>query len=140
MAAQTPAQPGVTRLDRRIRREWLGVAAALLVLAGVPFLPVTVVVVVLIAIAMNLSYPSTVTLSQSFLPNHLGTASGISYGLATCVGGIASPGLGLIGDSFGLTPVLVVMAGAAALSLIFALVVVRDERLHRSLRWYTRPR
>ena len=104
------------------------ICALLLVLAGVPYLPVTVAVVVLIAIAMNLSYPSTVTLSQSFLPNHLGTASGISYGLATCVGGIASPGLGFIGDTFGLTPVLVVMAGAAALSLVFALVVVKDER------------
>ena len=105
------------------------ICGLLLVLAGVPHLPVTVVVVVLIAIAMNLSYPSTVTLSQSFLPNHLGTASGISYGLATCVGGIASPGLGVIGDTFGLVPVFLVMAGAAAVSLAFALIVVRDERI-----------
>ena len=104
------------------------ICALLLVFAGVPYLPVAIAVVVLIAIAMNLSYPSTVTLSQSFLPNHLGTASGISYGLATCVGGIASPGLGLIGDTFGLVPVFLVMACAAAISLAFALVVVRDER------------
>lgn len=102
--------------------------ALLMVFAGVPYLPVTVTVVVLFAVAMNLSYPSTVTLGQSFLPNHLGTASGISYGLATCVGGIASPGLGIIGDTFGLVTVFHVMACAAAVSLMFALVVVAYER------------
>ena len=107
------------------------ICAMLLVLAGAPFLPVTIVVVVLVAVAMNLSYPSTVTLGQSFLPNHLGTASGVSYGLATCVGGIASPGLGMIGDTLGLVPVFLVMACAAAVSLAFALVVVHDERKRR---------
>lgn len=106
----------------------VGILALLLVFAGVPYLPVTVGVVILFAIAMNLSYPSTVTLGQSFLPNHLGTASGLSYGLATCVGGIASPGLGLIGDTFGLVTVFLVMACAAAVSLAFALVIVHYVR------------
>ena len=97
----------------------------LLAFAGLPYLPVTVAVVVLLAVAMNLSYPSTVTLGQSFLPNHLGTASGLSYGLATCVGGVASPGLGLVGDAFGLVPVFLLLALAAAVSLVFAIAVVR---------------
>ena len=101
------------------------IMAALLVLAGLPYLPVTVTVVVVLALAMNLSYPSTVTLGQSFLPNHLGTASGLSYGLVTCIGGIASPGLGLVGDAFGLIPVFLLLAVAAPVSLAFALVVVR---------------
>ena len=104
------------------------IMAALLVLAGLPYLPVTVTVVVVLALAMNLSYPSTVTLGQSFLPNHLGTASGLSYGLVTCIGGIASPGLGLVGDAFGLIPVFLLLAVAAAVSLAFALVVVRITR------------
>ena len=104
------------------------IIALLLVFAGVPLLPVSVAVVVLFAVAMNLSYPSTVTLGQSFLPNHLGTASGISYGLATCVGGIASPGLGMVGDLYGLIPVFLLMACAAVISLCFALVVVHYER------------
>ena len=101
------------------------IMAALLVLAGLPYLPVTVTVVVVLALAMNLSYPSTVTLGQSFLPNHLGTASGLSYGLVTRIGGIASPGLGLVGDAFGLIPVFLLLAVAAPVSLAFALVVVR---------------
>ena len=104
------------------------IMAALLVLAGLPYLPVTVTVVVVLALAMNLSYPSTVTLGQSFLPNHLGTASGLSYGLVTCIGGIASPGLGLVGDAFGLIPVFLLLAVAAAVSLAFALVVVHITR------------
>jgi len=37
--------------------------------------------------------------------------------------------LGVIGDTFGLVPVFLVMACAAAVSLAFALVVVRDERI-----------
>ena len=104
------------------------IMAALLVLAGLPYLPVTVTVVVVLALAMNLSYPSTVTLGQSFLPNHLGTASGISYGLTTCIGGIASPGLGIIGDTFGLVTVFLAMACVATVSLVFALIVVGYER------------
>ena len=104
------------------------ILAALLVFAGLPFLPVTVTVVVVLAIAMNLSYPSTVTLGQSFLPNHLGTASGLSYGLCTCIGGIASPGLGMVGDAFGLIPVFLLLAAAAACSLAFSLVVVRIQK------------
>lgn len=106
------------------------ILALLLVFAGVPYLPVSIAVVVLFAIAMNLSYPSTVTLGQSFLPSHLGTASGISYGLTTCVGGIASPGLGIIGDTFGLVAVFLAMACVAAVSLAFALVVVRYVQKH----------
>lgn len=108
------------------------ILVALLVFAGLPYLPVTVVVVVIIAIAMNLSYPSTVTLGQSFLPNHLGTASGLSYGLVTCVGGIASPGLGMVGDTFGLIPVFLLLALAAAVSFCFAFIVVRIQRAEKS--------
>ena len=104
------------------------IMAALLIFAGLPYLPVTVVIVVVLAIAMNLSYPSTVTLGQSFLPNHLGTASGLSYGLVTCIGGIASPGLGVVGNTFGLIPVFLLLALAAAVSLFFALVVVRIQK------------
>lgn len=104
------------------------ICVLLLLFANVQFLPVTMVLVVMLAIAMSLSYPSTITLGQSFLPNHLGTASGISYGLTVCVGGMASPGLGLIGDTFGLIPVFLVMACVAAVSLCFALVVIHYER------------
>jgi FSR family fosmidomycin resistance protein-like MFS transporter len=104
------------------------ILVALLIFAGLPYLPITVAVVVILAIAMNLSYPSTVTLGQSFLPNHLGTASGLSYGLVTCVGGIASPGLGFVGDTFGLIPVFLLLALAAAVSLAFALIVVRIQK------------
>lgn len=107
------------------------IMAALLVFAGFPYLPITIAIVVVLAVAMNLSYPSTVTLGQSFLPLHLGTASGLSYGLVTCVGGIASPGLGTVGDVFGLIPVFLLLALAAAVSLAFALVVVRISRNSR---------
>ena len=93
-----------------------------------PTLAVTMVVVVLLAAAMNLCYPSTVALGQSMLPNHLGTASGLSYGVVTAIGGIASPGLGAVGDAFGLVPVFMLMALAGAISFCMALGVVKIEK------------
>ena len=45
----------------------------------------------LLAIASDLFYPSAVAQGMSYVPRHLGTASGISYGIAVCIGGVAEP-------------------------------------------------
>ncbi len=42
---------------------------------------------------------------------HLGRASGLSYGIAVCAGGMAEPFLGLEGDAIGLVPVMLARAG-----------------------------
>jgi len=49
------------------------------------------------------------TLAQEYLPNRLGTASGVTLGLAVSAGGLASPLLGLIADAYSLTVALAVL-------------------------------
>lgn len=89
---------------------------------------VCVGIVMVLAICVNLFNPAAVALSQSYLPAHLGMASGLSFGVAVCVGGVASPFLGTLGDAIGLAPVVWILAVIAAIGLAFALVVARIER------------
>lgn len=89
---------------------------------------VCVGIVMVLAICVNLFNPAAVALSQSYLPAHLGMASGLSFGVAVCVGGVASPFLGALGDAIGLAPVVWILAVIAAIGLAFALVVARIER------------
>ena len=84
---------------------------------------VAVLLVVVLTCCANLFYPAMVALGMSYLPRHLGTASGISYGLVMCVGGIADPFLGMAGDAVGLPVAILIIAAAAALGLALSIVV-----------------
>ena len=77
----------------------------------------------LLAIVVDLSYPAAVALGQGFVPNHLGMASGLSFGVVVCIGGIASPLLGSIGDALGLQSVMLVLVGVAFLGILAALAI-----------------
>ena len=74
-----------------------------------------------IAIGISAGYSSCVVLGQQYLQNHQGFASGITVGLAVSVGGIAAPCLGKIGDIFGLTYVIGVLAALSFLGGLLAL-------------------
>lgn len=75
----------------------------------------------LLAIATDLFYASTVAYGMDCVPNSLGMASGLSYGVAICVGGVAEPFLGMAADAIGLAPVLLILAGVAALGFLLSL-------------------
>lgn len=70
---------------------------------------------------------STVT-TQRFLPQHLGTASGITFGVAVSVGGVMSPVFGAIGDAFGLTASMLIVGGMAAVGSAGTFFVPREKR------------
>ena len=72
------------------------------------------VLIGLLAVATDIFYPSTVALGMSYVPRHIGTASGISYGVVVAVGGVAEPFLGMAGDAFGLAPVILILAAISA--------------------------
>lgn len=93
---------------------------------------VCVGVVMVLAVCVNLFNPAAVALSQSYLPAHLGMASGLSFGVAVCVGGVVSPLLGALGDAIGLVPVVWILGAIAFVGLLFALAVLVVER--RSIR------
>ncbi|MDR2197501.1 MAG: MFS transporter [Coriobacteriales bacterium] len=77
--------------------------------------------IVLVSFTSSASYGPIVALGQSYLPNRLGLASGISLGVVVSVGGAASPLIGLVGDRFGLW---VAMALICALSFVAALLTL----------------
>ena len=90
-------------------------------------LALAVVLVCLLTCAANLFYPSFVALGMSYVPRHLGTASGISYGVVICVGGIVEPLLGMAGDVYGLPLVMLIIAGVTAIGLGMVAVVKRHN-------------
>ena len=83
--------------------------------------------VMVLALCINAFNPPAVALGQSYLPTHLGTASGMTFGVAVAVGGIASPLLGVLGDNTGLTPVIWIMVGCAVVGLLCSLGVLFNE-------------
>ena len=84
----------------------------------------TVLTAVLAAMP-HFAHAPSVVLGQKYLPNKMGLASGVTLGLSVSVGGICSPLLGKIGDSYGLTTVLYVAAGVA-LAGFFATLLIKE--------------
>ena len=88
--------------------------------------------VVPLALAINLGHGPSVVLGQKYLPNRLGTATGVTLGLAVSVGGICAPILGLIGDNFGLTVVMYVIAGVALMGFLGTLLLKEPGHAQQS--------
>ncbi len=74
------------------------------------------------------SQAPTIVLAQDYLPNRLGTASGVTLGLAVSVGGMFSPVLGRIGDQYGLHASMVGIAVLTALALAIGLTMPDSTR------------
>ncbi len=69
---------------------------------------------------------------MAFIPLHLGSASGLCYGVAICMGGAAEPFLGMAGDEFGLLVVLLALAACAAAGGVLSVVVKKlDAKFDR---------
>jgi FSR family fosmidomycin resistance protein-like MFS transporter len=51
------------------------------------------------SIALSVPFSLHITLGQDYLPRHLGTAGGVTLGLAVSVGGVASPLIGALADT-----------------------------------------
>lgn len=86
-------------------------------------LAVALVLLVALAVAVNLFNPPAITLGQDFVPAHLGMASGLTFGVAVCVGGCVSPALGVLGDSAGLSAVIWALAAICLVGLALSAAV-----------------
>lgn len=75
------------------------------------------------AIAVSAPQGATIALGQKFLPNHIGTSSGIMLGLAVSIGGMVAPGIGWIGDHYGLTIAMYVIGAFAVLTMCLAFLI-----------------
>ena len=82
-----------------------------------------------IAIGVNAPLAPSIALAHKFLPNHIGTSSGIILGLAISIGGMITPGIGWVGDNYGLPAAMYIVAGFAVLTLYLSfLIPVRQEK------------
>ncbi len=61
-----------------------------------------------------------VVLGQAYLPRHLGTASGVTVGLAVTFGGLAAPLLGRMADINGLHAMILLLAACAPVMALLA--------------------
>lgn len=63
--------------------------------------------------------------SSSYLFTKLGMASGLSYGVVMCVGGVAELFLGMAGDAVGIVTVMLIIAGVAFITSILGIILKR---------------
>jgi len=90
-------------------------ALAAVVLAG--SVPLAMLAVAAAGIASYLPFSVFVLLGQDYLPNRIGTASGVTVGLAVSIGGLANPLLGALADATSLRLTLAVLIALPVLAL-----------------------
>jgi MFS transporter, FSR family, fosmidomycin resistance protein len=103
-----------------IRLGYVGGVPALVLLATAPDAAVAFGAAILSGFALFMPFAVQVTLGQDYLPNRIGTASGVTLGLALSVGGLAAPLFGVLADSHGLPVTLAVLAVFPAASVALA--------------------
>jgi FSR family fosmidomycin resistance protein-like MFS transporter len=83
--------------------------------------------VVLVPLALAMYAPSSllVVMGQEYLPNRVGTASGVTLGLAVSVGGVLTPVLGFVADLAGLRTALLLLVLVPALAIPLAVSLPR---------------
>jgi MFS transporter, FSR family, fosmidomycin resistance protein len=104
---------------------------AMLLVAAAPNVFVAFAAAIAAGLFLYLPFAIQVTLGQDYLPNRIGTASGVTLGLAMSIGGLAAPLFGWLADSQGPAVTLAVLAGLPLLSLALA-GRLRDPRPARA--------
>ncbi|GAA0599368.1 MFS transporter [Streptomyces crystallinus] len=102
----------------RVRTVRIAYAASVPAVAGVVLVPgpALLALAALAAAVLYVPFSLHVTLGQDFLPSRVGTASGVTLGLAVSVGGVVSPGIGALGETVGLGWALAPLIGLCALA------------------------
>ncbi|GGU54995.1 MFS transporter [Lentzea flava] len=96
----------------RIRTVRVSYAVAVPAVAGIALVPGPAVylMVAIAAVALYAPFSLHTTLGQDYLPTRLGTASGVTLGLAVSVGGVAAPAVGAIAAATNLQQALLLLA------------------------------
>lgn len=107
------------------------VIPALLALYLTPSPVWALLVVAVVGVAVNIPFAVLVALGQDYLPTRLGTAAGVTLGLAVTAGGLFVPLLGLLADRHDthavLTTLCVLAVPAVALALLLAAPVTAED-------------
>jgi len=91
----------------------------------------TLALVLLVPIGLALYAPFSVmtVMGQEYLPGRVGTASGLTIGLAVTLGGLTAPLLGRIADVHGVRAALSTLVAVPVAAAIATLTLPRDARL-----------
>ena len=109
----------------------IGVLGPLLLIFIFTFNVITATVLIMFcSFVHSFCHAPMVVMGQTYLPNRIGFASGISLGVVVSVGGIASPGIGRIGDVWGLGVSMGVVCAIAFLGLSIALTLFMGRNAH----------
>jgi FSR family fosmidomycin resistance protein-like MFS transporter len=101
----------------------IGLALTLPALLGIVLAPnvvVAMVFIVLAGVGIYMPFSVFVMLGQDYLPQRIGTASGVTVGLAVSIGGLASPLLGTLADHTDLRTALSVLLVLPVLGLLLS--------------------
>jgi FSR family fosmidomycin resistance protein-like MFS transporter len=91
-----------------------------------------------VALSLYASNSVMVVIGQEFLPNHIGTASGVTLGLAFSIGGLAVPLLGHVADVRGIHTALLWLTALPVLAaLVAATLPVGEGRARLAARLQT---
>ena len=123
----------------RIGYRTMAIGGCILLAVFLPFLPAVsgplTAMLLLIPIGLMLSVPlsSMVVLGQSYLPNRIGLASGITLGLGFSFGGLTTPVVGRIADAYGLRAALTVLAFLPVLVTVLMLMLPSEKRAKEAM-------
>jgi FSR family fosmidomycin resistance protein-like MFS transporter len=126
IAGAVASVPGGWLADRHgrlpvIRLGYALLFPALVLLLSSPSPWVAILAAALLGIALYLPFAVQTTLGQDYLPNRLGTASGVTLGLAIAAGGMFAPVFGVIADHSGLHTAIAVLLVLSPLALLISL-------------------
>ena len=114
---------------RTIRAGHALAVPALVGLVAAPNLPLAFLATALLGIALYLPFSVQVTLGQDYLPDRVGTASGVTLGLAVSAGGLLAPALGALADHTDLGTALAVLTVAPLAALFVTTRLPEPERV-----------
>ncbi|MEV6412270.1 MFS transporter [Kribbella sp. NPDC051718] len=117
-----------TRYGRLVTMRW-SYAVAAVALAGVALIPAAALFlfVALTAIALYIPFSLHITLGQDYLPTRVGTASGVTLGLAVSAGGVLAPALAAAAKATSLQLVLACLATLPALATLLTRRLAEPE-------------
>lgn len=103
-----------------------GYALAVLATAVIVFAPSPIVAIIgtgILGVTLFLPFSPQITLSHTYLPNHIGLASGVTLGLSLSLGGLLAPLLGTLADATNLQTAFVAMTALLVAALIVTLLL-----------------
>jgi FSR family fosmidomycin resistance protein-like MFS transporter len=82
----------------------------------------------LTAFVMNGAHSTIIVTGQNFLPNRIGVASGILFGVTISIGGMFSPLIGWFGDNFGLDKAMFLLTAISVPAALLAFAIPQRKK------------